>query len=314
MIRKTTFLFLLALPALFFACPTDQDPCQVDTCAPHGTCVIGNEGPSCVCDEFYQPGPNPSCIPASTQLVGQRCVEDDNCISNMCMKYEGDPEGYCTTTDCIWDRDCVNHAEDETNEMCCVEVDAAYFICMKIAEGYGCGTGYMCGESCTGNPDICDPAFPCMGDGLDDPNAICSAPCAVDADCSSCEWNVDPDARISCITISGGDKYCLLNFAEPCTTGADCIEGETCSIGVSADFTDLYGECGTYGALEPGAECNPDDDINELDFDNRCSALYCFGGMCSEVCSLDVDCPEGMSCLEHTFEDVDDSIMVCKGD
>ncbi|MCK5804385.1 MAG: hypothetical protein KAI66_16220, partial [Lentisphaeria bacterium] len=112
----------------------------------------------------------------------------------------------------------------------------------------------------------------------------------------------------------GGDKYCLLDFAEPCHTGADCPEGETCTIGVSPDMTELFGECMNVGALPPGIACTDEDDPNNLSYDERCSGFYCFGGKCSEVCLLDIDCPEGMSCLEHTFEDVDDSIMVCKGD
>ncbi|MCK5803560.1 MAG: hypothetical protein KAI66_12040 [Lentisphaeria bacterium] len=311
---KTIFLLLLALPALFLACSTDQNLCQADTCAPHGTCVIGNEGPSCVCDEFYQPGPNPSCIPAPTQLVGQRCVEDDNCISNMCLKYEGDSEGYCYSRDCTSNTECVNHAAGETNEMCCVEVGAAYFICMKIAEGYDCGgPEYRCGTSCTGNPDICGPTRPCMGDGLDDPNAICSQMCTTDNDCANCEWNKDPHVEFACVTISGGDRYCLLDFAVPCTTGADCIEDETCTIDVSPDMTDLFGKCMNVGGMPPGSECNDGDDPNNLSYEERCSGFYCLGGMCSEVCVEDTDCPEGMICEVLRFSNVDDEILVCMG-
>ncbi|MBW2700176.1 MAG: hypothetical protein JRF33_05105 [Deltaproteobacteria bacterium] len=311
---KSKFLFLLALPSLLWACSTNQDPCQVDTCAPHGTCVAENGAPSCVCDEFYQPGPDLSCILETGLLMGQHCIDDADCLSDKCQKYTGDPEGYCTTTDCLWDEDCRQQAPPEHQSWCCVEIHLDTFLCLMIAEGYSCSSpAGLCGLSCSDNPNICSPASPCMGDGPDDPKAICSATCATDADCSACEWSVDPDAPIACVTISGSDKYCLVNQEAGCTSHMDCPEGESCTIGVSPDMTDLFGECMNVGALPPGSECNDEDDPNNLSYEERCSGFYCFGGMCSEVCVTDTDCPEGMSCLEHTFEQVDDSIMVCVG-
>ena len=310
---KTKFLLLLALPALFLACSTDQGLCQADTCAPHGTCVIGDEGPSCVCDEFYQPGPNASCIPLPTQLIGQRCVDDNNCISDRCLIYTGDTEGYCTTTECTVDRDCINHSDDN-RYMCCVEVDAAYFICLKIAEGYACSNGPLpCGVPCADDPDICYP-LPCIGDGEDDPNATCASPCATDADCNTCEWGEDPNAEFACVLIENGDKYCLVDQSEPCNTSADCPEDETCTIGVSPDMTDLFGKCMNIGGMPPGSECNDEDDPNDLSYEERCSGFYCLGGMCSEVCVEDTDCPEGMICEVLRFSNVDDEILVCMGD
>ncbi|MBW2700179.1 MAG: hypothetical protein JRF33_05120 [Deltaproteobacteria bacterium] len=313
---KSKFLFLLALPTLLWACSTDQNLCQDDTCGPHGTCVAENGVPSCVCDEFYQPGPGLSCVPEPSLLIGQHCVDDTECISDRCLIYTGDTEGYCTTTQCLINSDCVNHAEGETNEMCCVEVDADFFLCLKAAEGYDCGSisPYICGVSCAGDPDICSPAFPCMGEGLDDPNAICSVPCATDADCSACEWSEDSNANIACVTIPGGDKYCLLDFPEPCRTSADCDEAKTCGIGIATDWTNLFGECMTVGALPPGSACDDIEDPNTLSFDERCRAFYCLGQMCTEVCEEDSDCPEDMTCEVLRFSDVDDEIKVCKGD
>ncbi|MCK5803566.1 MAG: hypothetical protein KAI66_12070, partial [Lentisphaeria bacterium] len=91
-------------------------------------------------------------------------------------------------------------------------------------------------------------------------------------------------------------------------------EGDTCSIAVSADYTELFGECINVGGLPPGSECNDEDDPNELPYEERCSAFYCFGDMCSEVCQVDTDCPEGMICEVLQFSNVDDTINVCMGD
>ncbi|MCK5804378.1 MAG: hypothetical protein KAI66_16185 [Lentisphaeria bacterium] len=309
--NKTLPALMLAL--LLGGCVAeDSDP----TCGPNGTYVEANGDAYCDCDDGYCQGDGLVCISCGGMgLVGEICNDDADCADGRCLKYTGDTEGYCTTTQCQIDNDCVNHATEETAEMCCVQVDQASFICLKVAEGYACGDGTgTCGTSCTGTADsACGIEYPCLRSSDTDPNAICSAPCATDADCSACEWNVNPDTWISCITISGGDKYCLIGPLPDCETSTDCSEGNTCSIGVSPDMSELLGECMKVGALSPGSACNDEDDPSELSYENRCSGFYCFGGMCSEVCSLDIDCPEGMSCLEHTFEDVDDSITVCKG-
>ena len=294
----------------------DRPLCEPNACQPNGTCINGDDGPYCKCDKDSVPGDNLTCIPRGGELqVGDTCIDDADCVDGRCLKYTGDTEGYCTTTNCTIDSDCVNHADGETAEMCCVEVDVAYFICLKIAEGYACGDGTgTCGTSCTGTADsACELEYPCLSSSDTDPNAICSAPCATDADCSACEWNVNPDTWISCITISGGDKYCLIGPLPDCETSTDCSEGNTCSIGVSPDMSELLGECMNLGALSPGSTCNDEDDPNDLSYEERCSGFYCFGGKCSELCVIDIDCPEGMRCLEHTIEGVDDSITVCKG-
>ncbi|MCK5804384.1 MAG: hypothetical protein KAI66_16215 [Lentisphaeria bacterium] len=288
----------------------NPNSCTPSSCLP-GICIDGDAGPYCLCGNSYRPGDDLTCIP-HTMI----CINDQDCTSGYCQKNPGDAEGICTTPNCVTDSDCVNSIPGETAEMCCVEVDVGYSICIKIAEGYACGDGTgTCGTSCTGTADsACELEYPCLRSSDSDPNAICSAPCATDADCSACEWSESPEAKIRCVTIYDGDKYCLVVPLADCANSLDCAEDETCTIGVNVDYTDLYGQCSIYGALPPGSACNDEDDPSYLSHDERCNGLYCFGGMCSEVCSLDIDCPEGMSCLEHTFEDVDDSIMVCKGD
>ena len=100
----------------------------------------------------------------------------------------------------------------------------------------------------------------------------------------------------------------------PCLSANDCPTDAPCTVGVNDELTDLFGECATYGALAPGSECNDLDDPAELPFAERCSALYCFGGMCTEVCQIDNNCPSGMSCEVLQLSNVDDTIMVCMAD
>ncbi|MCK5804377.1 MAG: hypothetical protein KAI66_16180 [Lentisphaeria bacterium] len=310
--RTTTLLIVSTL--LLIGCPAeDSDP----PCVPNGTYIEADEGSYCECHDGYTQGEGLTCITGGKQgRLGETCDDDADCAGGLCLKYTSDIEGYCTATNCSIDSECVSHAAGETAEMCCVEVDVDYRLCLKIAEGYECGDGTgTCGASCTGTVEsACALGFPCLYTINTDPWAKCSKPCESDLDCQGCTMETEPDARAKCTTISGGEKFCLFDKGFSCSSSMDCPEGGTCTIGVSADFTDLYGECATYGALPPGSTCNDEDDPTELSFEERCSGLYCFGGKCTEVCADDSTCPEGMSCLEHTFEDVDDSIMVCKGD
>ncbi|MCK5803563.1 MAG: hypothetical protein KAI66_12055 [Lentisphaeria bacterium] len=307
-----TAVILIFFGLILAGCPEDSDP----PCFPNGTYIEADGGSYCECHYGFCQGEGLVCNACSTDSkTGGPCINDSDCQSGYCLRFIGVAEGYCTTTNCTIDNECVNHAAGETAEMCCVEVGAAYFICLKIAEGYECGDGTgTCGSSCTGTVEsACDVDHACLRSSDIGPMAICSPSCETAADCASCEWSVDPSVFFDCLVIAGGKKFCLV-FGDPgCTSSMDC-SGETCTIGINEDRTHLFGECITYGDLPPGSTCNDEDDPSELSFEERCSGLYCFGGMCSEVCVADTDCPEGMSCLEHTFEDVDDSIMVCKGD
>ncbi|MCK5803565.1 MAG: hypothetical protein KAI66_12065 [Lentisphaeria bacterium] len=315
---KTIPLISLALSALLLAACPAEDPSEKPTCGPNGTYVEADGGAYCDCGDpcSYTQGEGFTCNPADPVQTGDPCTEDCFCDSGYCLKRPGEEYGYCTTSNCVTDSDCVNHAAGETAEMCCVEVGTAYFICLKIAEGYECGDGTgTCGSPCTGTLDsACALGFPCLYSINTDPWAQCCKPCESYLDCQDCRMETEPDARAQCITFSGGEQFCLIDGGNGCSSSMDCSGGDTCSIGVSADMTDLFGECMNIGALPPGSTCNGEDDPNNLSYEERCSGFYCFGGKCTEVCADDSTCPEGMSCIEHTFEQVDDSIMVCVGD
>ncbi|MBW2700175.1 MAG: hypothetical protein JRF33_05100 [Deltaproteobacteria bacterium] len=311
-----TTVILICLGLILAACPA-EDPSEKPTCGPNGTYVEADGGAYCDCGDpcSYMQGEGFTCVAVGQLQTGHLCTEDCFCDSGRCLERPGEEYGYCTTTNCVTNSDCVNHATGETAEMCCVEVAVDYRICLKIAEGYECGDGTgTCGASCTGTLEsACALGFPCLYSTNTDPWAQCSKPCESYLDCQDCVLDAEPDARALCTTVSGGEKFCFFDGGR-CSSSMGCSNGDTCSIGVSADMTDFFGECMNVGALPPGSPCNDEDDPTELSFEERCSGFYCFGGKCTEVCADDSTCPEGMSCMEHTFEQVDDSIMVCKGD
>ncbi|MBW2700180.1 MAG: hypothetical protein JRF33_05125 [Deltaproteobacteria bacterium] len=306
----------IAFGLLFGACSESEGLCPAGACEPNGSCVVGSNGPTCDCNDFYTPCPGLTCCPVDPGLPGYECTDDADCRSGRCWKDFGNTEGYCTVLGCMADSECISHVPGETAEMCCVEVDADYFICLKIAEGYECGDGTgTCGTSCTGTLDsACAAGYPCMRSWDEDFYATCSKACEEPEDCRDCSHQLFPEAGANCSTISSGDKYCLFGIDSPCTSSTQCGEGETCSIGVSPDMTELFGECMNVGALPPGAACNDEDDPTDLIYDERCSGYYCLGDKCSGVCSEDADCPADMSCELLRFSNVDDEILVCMGD
>ncbi|MBN2495265.1 MAG: hypothetical protein JXR96_11780, partial [Deltaproteobacteria bacterium] len=212
--------------------------------------------------------------------------------------------------ECSRDADCDRFA-GEGEKLCCAEVDPGFSICVEIDPNYACGDGTGgCGASCTGKShSACLPGHPCLADSLDDPNAICSHQCVTDADCRDCELD---EIEFSCQAISGGDKYCLDAAGQACSRHADCPGGEVCMVDVVDGL--LRGTCGRQGALDPGAECDDEDEPDDLPYEERCAALYCFYGFCSEVCTLDSDCPEGMTCERVGFIELpDQTIDMCFG-
>lgn len=285
---KTFLFWLLASAALFCSACTEGDEgpaCGPDDCHPHGSCVEGPNGPYCDCDEGYVDFGHSDLV----CVEDLSCIDDSDCSTGFCKN------GFCSSTDCVTDNDC-------GPGRCCVEIEAAYFICLKIADGYACGDGTgTCGDSCTGTIDsACAIDNPCLRADDLSPKAICSQPCETDLDCADCQWSEDPDATLACVTITGGAKYCIVGATDPdpipCISDLDCPDDEHCGFGL---YTEFWGLCGTWGLLPPGAACDPDS--QNLPFEERCVNLLCLSGSCSLLCQVANDCPEGMSCQTIDF-------------
>ncbi|MBW2700177.1 MAG: hypothetical protein JRF33_05110 [Deltaproteobacteria bacterium] len=338
-------LFALgSLSASFAGCElTHGDGCPIcyeDSCRPNGTCVMVNSCATCDCDEGYRQSEGLTCHQEPILQIGEACTDYFDCASGRCLKYTGDTEGYCTTTDCLTHDECVNHASGETAEMCCVEVDAAYFLCLKIEDGYACGDGTgTCGSACTGTGySACDPRFPCVGQSDLDPLAVCSRGCETDDDCGVCRAPHLPDNPFSCVAISSGHLLCLPDRGQTCVDDVDCPDWQNCQQvhfpllaedpwlcvdntlcksppdcpeGMSCQPT-ANPEDGSAGSCAPNAGADPVGTACDED-DDHCE-VYCFIGLCTEACSLDEDCPEHMRCEVLRFSNVDDYMTLCMED
>ncbi len=265
-------------------------------------CSSGNWESGIDCASYDQVCIDGLCKPAGCLELGEQCTDSSQCCGSWCLKYTGQDKGYCTKRDCQGDDSCVNHSTDNA-EMCCVDVGDEYFICLKIGEGYTCGdsTG-MCGSSCAGQMDsACDPSQACLSAGLDDPNAVCAHECTTDNECSDCSDPNSDNITFSCQSISGGVTYCLKDKNSSCDSSFACDDGYVCVAWPSDDQQSLDGKCSNLGDLPPGSACNEDLDPNNLPAEERCSDFYCIKGHCSEVCSVDNDCPENMLCSTINF-------------
>lgn len=309
-LNKGRFLIaggLAALGLLVAGCPGSEDPlesCEGITCGDHGECDDSSGEAVCVCDEGYH-AENMICVEDDTgkKRTGEECTDSGDCQSGWCLKYTGQDTGYCSLRDCQGNDACVNYGADDA-EMCCVDVGGDYFICMKIGEGCSCGDqSGMCGASCACQMDsACDPSQACLSTGPDDPNAVCAHECTTDADCNDCENPEDPDDLFTCQPISGGVTYCLGGGETPCTSSLDCEGDDVCFPMPTPDETDLEGTCGQLGDLPIGADCNDEDNPNDLPQEQRCAGFYCMNDHCSAVCEFEADCPDNMVCGTVNFQ------------
>ncbi|MBN2495262.1 MAG: hypothetical protein JXR96_11765 [Deltaproteobacteria bacterium] len=282
----------------------ESETCEPGYCGPHGTCVVVDGQPSCVCDEGYEQGPGLSCAAVKARM-GEACEQAEDCEDGLCW------DGYCTRTGCADHDDCVNlGADHDATGMCCAELEADDSVCVKIAPGQACGhNDQPCGASCNGAGDsACMPGSRCLGP-VGDTIAVCAVECSDAFDCTGCQDPGQPGAIFECIPISGGSSYCL-RAPQRCEHNADCeVEGEVCGVGTTAD-DELAGECGSWGELPTGAEC----DLDDWPPFESCAAFFCLNGYCSAVCQEDADCPAHMTCDAIRFIDLpDQSIHMCFG-
>jgi hypothetical protein len=298
--------WLAMMTFLIAGCPTTENlsECPVDACVPNGKCVVVGGSAQCACDDgFKQNALALICeSDGGAAKLGEECVDSAVCETGWCLKYSGEETGYCSLRDCQGNDACNNFGDDGA-EMCCTDVGGEYFICMKIVPGYMCGTqDGMCGSSCAGQLDsACDPAQACLMAGTEDPNAVCAHECNTNDDCSDCANPEAPELDFTCQPRSGGATYCLGEDDGFCESSMDCEGDDVCIAWPTADEMGLEGLCGKLGDLPTGAECNEDDNPNDLDASDRCADFYCMNSHCSEVCALEADCPENMVCANIRF-------------
>ena len=302
---RSTAILLLFTSLLFLACSEEKDLCPENACEPHGSCVVVNSQAQCNCEPPYEACEELTCCYTGRQM-GEPCAEDEDCPLGFCLDYFFD-EKYCTST-CESHDECIDHAVADAREMCCVEVETGDRMCLKIAEGHACGDGMgSCGDSCTGSlSSACAPGHPCLRRSDSDPMAICSQPCLIDEDCQSCDAPHLPVLVITCITIAGGDKYCLPTDKPNCRSDAACPPYQVCSY----PMLDVLGEgrCGIWGDRQPSEACD-----NQT-FETTCANLLCLEGICRTICQVNSDCPQDMICEEIRLPNWDDGIRICMGD
>ncbi|MBW2699262.1 MAG: hypothetical protein JRF33_00455 [Deltaproteobacteria bacterium] len=281
--------------------PTACETCRYGECV--GFCLSGQE---CLTGD---------CLYASGMQMGEACEYGYDCGSGRCYKETGDTVGYCMDTDCQMNESCVNHAEGETAEMCCIEIESFISFCLKTAEGYPCGDGTGdCGASCTGyGRSACQTGIDCIGESLEDPIAVCAPECNTDEQCNGCAFAPDPSVTIRCMWRASGNHACLPFFDLPCLTNRDCPLEDVCTVEVDEATNSLTTHCANLGDIHAGSTCDETLDQTTLAVEDRCSSLVCLGNICSQICESTYDCINDDVCISYSIPGVDGSVGMCSG-
>ena len=262
-------------------------------CAPGYTCLYDSSAPY-------------------SSLCTQECQEDSDCDEcNSSVPEVMAPVFYaaCTLTDgdrkycgMVPHPTCDSDADCEEGEGCAYTCSGE---CWTV-EGYCGDWGPNPPGAACDNRDDCSSRL-CI-------NEICQAVCAEDEHCPEgqiCIW-IDPDmpGRTCqeaqhctedtdcpeghlCLFASewmpGLDPYCSPD--PQCTGPNDCPAGESCWPTLFGDR--LAGWCrANNGDDEVGTACEETDDDCQV---------FCFETVCTEWCTIDADCPEGLSCQTIDF-------------
>jgi hypothetical protein len=243
--------------------------CATLACGPHGDCVEGKQGPSCVCDEGY---------------IGTLC---DACESGYV-----DPEGDGTCAlEC--DLDCGAHGVCVSN---------------SGVEGCSCSAGYAgasCDECASGfeDPDddgVCEPVGACSLDcGVhgtcvgSSGGEVCECEEGYEGDgCDECAPGFeDPDENGSCEPLILCDSDCGLHGVCVVESGQDvcrCDEGyagqtcETCAPGYQDNDGD--GTC-KVACAQDGTDCSGHGTCDDASGTPVCSCAAGYAGDACEGCA-----------------------------
>jgi hypothetical protein len=287
-VRGLRFLVALAVVAVAWAC--GSDPCKAPECTAGSSGTAGTGS-------------------GSTPARSGPCASDAGCDV---------AHGFsCTAGECR--HACTTHFDCEGQG-----------VCQPLTDTNGQALGNYCalfdapeptGQYYTHCPNYteCDAAsgFTCLGAGVGDTDAYCSAACGVDTDCPT---------GFFCDTIqdSSGNTgpFCVRRqFCAPCTTDADCltIPGQICAHDPSGEMTCTqvcdpnsdscpWGNATVCGMFDP-ARAEP-----------ICAHRFqsCHGtGKSCEPCVRDSDCPRGI-CYGSSYTGerwcIDDSVTCdCTG-
>ncbi len=262
----------------------DGDPCTVDACDATAGCSFDLLDPSCGTGDCCAAHPNGGC--GDVKCRGAVCAWDPACCTEgwtqacadqatvLCAACGGAPE-------CTADADC-DDGIDCTVDGCNLDTGT----CANTPDDAACDDGDVC------TLDACDPAFGCVHEAVANcgPGDCCAAhdtPGCADVECPQVVCAQDAfccDAHWDSICADEAASWCAVCGATPCTTDADCDDGDACTLdacGAAAGVcthTDVVCDDGiacTVDACDPASGCsNTPDDALCVD-GNPCTTDVC---------------------------------------
>ncbi|MBW1872537.1 MAG: hypothetical protein JRJ19_10755 [Deltaproteobacteria bacterium] len=302
-------------------CDTQSGDCRTG-CRSDADCP---EGTTCETDSG-------ACLPPSGCQNDNDCPSGYRCDNGECVVNQGQvPDGSicetnadCQSANCVsitTPSVCLSPCRSSTGcppNWSCVEVTSAWFcvseslLTQVLGMSIDVGSGEY-GAYCSGQP-VYNPY--CHSMICNQNQNICTTDCMTDADCgygSICRVNYETGImRAYCFVNPGlgtigtyceGDYYCAFNVclsddgysgfcSSGCCSSADCPSGWACGRLQSNDpyapgFAKACFTAEWPGTALAGSGCTSD---------GQCKSNLCIGGICSDLCCTDADCPAPMRC------------------
>ena len=283
-----------------------EDPCAGISCGPAaGTCRLLDCQPYCDCTDGAIPGPDLTCQQeGSCRSLGEPCSNDLQCCFGQCAEREGGGS-WCAQDECLDDSHCV-YMGDEDREACCVVVAdgtpgfaPGATACEITPVGGRCGDrAGACGADChLGAHSDCQAGLACIRHGEDDPYAHCGPVCSAAADCADCQSASLTELEFDCQHAPWGEDYCQPVWPD-CASSEDCPADLVCASPFGVDGIHMY-SCVLLGAKPTGDACDPFADFASLTWEERCVSGVCWNYRCTQACTVDADCPQGMTCARQ---------------
>jgi len=173
---------------------------------------------------------------------------------------------------CDEDRDCPNNYVCDLEEGVCVK---HHFPCIQDTDAY-----YNANQ-CYKKRSYCDSENPCPENYkcssricVCEQTSVCGVACARDQDC--------PDGGYVCsVNPYSGDGVC--QSPQSCLFDKQCNDTQLCEVTTSMVFKCT--DAGSNGLMEV---CSRGQD---------CASGVCYGGLCTQTCVTNADCPAGLACV-----------------